>query len=172
MRDEPETYGYAAWGNWAAWGIGAARLLGGNSDHLVASADAFGIASTVPLAEQTALSGEATWRGSLLGVDLARDAGLAPVAGRAALTVDLETLEGDAVFDNLRVSRRVGARTETASFRHSSLTYGISVDGNSFADTAGHVRGGFYGLAHAEMAGTLDDRRPGVELLAGFGGKR
>ena len=33
-------------------------------------------------------------------------------------------------------------------------------------------RGGFFGPEHQEMDGTLEDRTPGVELLARFGGKR
>ena len=176
VRDEPETYGYAAWGDWAAWGVGAARLLQGSQDQLYASADAFGIGPSATLAENTALTGAVTWTGALLGVDLASGADFAPVAGEAALTVDLSTLEGQAVFDNLQVGRRadpgVGTPVEAVPFRHTSLSYGITVAGNAFTDAAGHVQGGFFGPSHEEMAGTLDDRTPGVELLAGFGGKR
>ena len=168
VRDEPETYGYGAWGEWSAWGVGAARLIEGARDMLVGSADAFGIAPTGTLAENAELTGTVSWSGSLLGVDLERGAAFAPVTGNAALTVDLAALDGQASFDDLRV----GTRADDAPFRRPSLSYAISMEGNSFADTAGHVQGGFFGPAHEEMAGTLDDRTPGVELLAGFGGKR
>ena len=168
VRDEPETYGYGAWGEWAAWSVGTARLLRGTRDTLVASADAFGIAPAAALAENGGLTGSVSWSGSLLGVDLARGAAFAPVNGSAALTVDLATLDGIAVFDNLRI----GTRDATAPFRRSSLSYVIDVEGNGFADAAGHVRGAFFGPAHEEMAGTLDDRTAGIQLLAGFGGKR
>ena len=168
VRAEPETYGYGAWGEWSAWGVGAARLLQGTRDALVASADAFGIAPAGALAENADLTGTVSWSGSLLGVDLERSAAFAPVTGSAALTVDLATLDGQASFDNLRV----GTHDAAAAFRRSSLSYAISVEGNGFADAAGHLQGAFFGPAHQEMAGTLDDRTPGVELLAGFGGKR
>ena len=95
-------------------------------------------------------------------------AALAPVVGRAALRVDLSTVEGHTTFNNLRV----GTPDATAAFRCSSLSYAIDVQDNIFADAAGRVRGGFFGPAHEEMADTLDDRTPGVELLAGFGGSR
>lgn len=168
VRDDPETYGYAAWGEWAAWGVGAARLLRDTEDVLLASADAFGIKPAMTLEGNAALTGAVSWSGSLLGVDLAPAAAFAPVTGSAAVTVDLATLDGHAAFENLRV----GVRGGDAPFRRSSLSYAISVEGNGFADAAGHVEGGFFGPAHQEMAGTLDDRTPGVELLAGFGGKR
>ncbi len=168
VRNEPETYGYGAWGEWSAWSVGVARLLRGTADVLVASADAFGVAAAATLVENADLTGTVSWSGSLLGVDLARNAAFAPVTGSVALTVDLATLDGQTRFDNLRV----GTRNGDAPFRHTSLSYAIDVDGNSFADAAGHVKGGFFGPAHQEMAGRLDDRTPGVDLLAGFGGER
>ena len=112
--------------------------------------------------------GSVTWSGSLLGVDLSSGGAFAPVAGQAALAVDLATLDGQATFDQLRVSTPDAA----VPFRRPSLSYAIAVEGNAFADTAGRVQGGFYGPAHEEMAGTLNDRTAGVELLAGFGGRR
>lgn len=168
VRNTPETYGYAAWGDWASWGVGVDRLLAGTRDYLRASADAFGVAPTTPLADNAELSGSVTWSGSLLGVDLSSGGAFAPVAGQAALAVDLATLDGQATFDQLRVSTPDGA----VPLRRPSLSYAIAVEGNAFADTAGRVQGGFYGPAHEEMAGTLNDRTAGVELLAGFGGRR
>ena len=60
----------------------------------------------------------------------------------------------------------------SSAFRAPRLEYTIGVAGNAFSDEDGRVLGGFYGPAHEEMAGVLDDRTADVNLLAGFGGKR
>ncbi len=161
---EPELYGYGAWGRYSAWGAGVERMLG-NSDRLRAGADAFGIAPATSLAASTALQGEATWNGSLLGVDTGH-AALPPVFGDATLTIALADLSGDLRVDNLTVDID-GA---SSSFRRPNLEYGVTVAANSFSDDRGAIRGGFFGPAHEEMAGVLDDRE--VQLLAGFGGTR
>ena len=57
-------------------------------------------------------------------------------------------------------------------FRAPRIEYPIAVTGNTFGDEAGLVAGGFFGPAHEEMAGVVDDRDPQVGLLAGFGGTR
>lgn len=93
---------------------------------------------------------------------------LPPVFGDAELEVNLATLQGAARFSNLAVV----VENVSHSFRRSSLQYAIDVTGNSFSDANGHINGSFYGPAHEEMAGILDDRTPSVNLLAGFGGKR
>ena len=113
------------------------------------------------------MQGGLTWSGSLLGVDLGR-AMLPPVFGRAALHVELSSLDGTARFEGLTVLID-GA---TSAFRAERLEYPIGVTGNSFADGEGRIAGGFFGPAHEEMAGVLADRAPGVSLLAGFGGQR
>lgn len=164
---EPELYGYGAWGRYGAWGVGVERALSGSSDRLRAGADAFGTNPTTNLADSTVLTGEVTWEGSLLGVDTG-DTALPPVFGDAELSVDLADLTGTADFDNLLVDEDGMSR----AFRMSSLSYDISVSGNGFSDGDGRVVGGFYGPAHEEMAGVLDDRRQSVSLLAGFGGTR
>ena len=167
-----EVYGYGAWGRYSAWGAGVERDLElGRSvrDSVRAGADAFGITPAAALAEAfSPEEGDATWVGSLLGVDLGRGAMLPPVYGDAALVVDLASLEGAARFGGLTV---LVDGTET-TFRSPNLEYAIRVDGNAFSDEAGRVDGGFFGPAHEEMAGVLDDRDPGVNLLAGFGGTR
>ena len=53
-------------------------------------------------------------------------------------------------------------------FRVPSLSYGVTVVDNGFADASGMLSGGFFGPAHDEMAGTLNDSEQ--HLLAGFGG--
>lgn len=162
---EPELYGYGAWGRYGAWGVGVERHLRGDRDRLRAGADAFGMTPATNLAESTVLTGEVTWTGSLLGVDTGT-AALPPVFGDAALGVDLAVLAGTARFDNLIVDMDGVSR----AFRMSSLEYAVGIADNGFSDEAGRIRGGFFGPAHEEMAGVLDDRD--VHLLAGFGGTR
>ena len=169
----PEVYGYGAWGEYSAWGVGVARTLTGfdaRSDRLEATADAFGVVPETAFdarARAQGLAGTATWTGLLLGADMASE-GLAPVSGDATLAFDLATLEGTAAFDNLTVH----ANGETGPFRSPTLSYVITVDGNRFGDADQRIDGGFYGPDHDEMAGVVDDRRTSVNLLAGFGGAR
>ena len=170
---QPEGYGYGAWAEHSAWGVGVERILGvvptsrndiAHHDWLQASADAFGAAPDVPFTDAFAgRTGTATWAGSLLGVDTSR-AMLPPVFGNAELEIQLATLEGSARFDELTSA----VDEDLRPFRVPSLTYGITVADNGFADPSGVLSGGFFGPAHDEMAGTLNDPEQG--LLAGFGG--
>ncbi len=172
---KPELYGYGAWGQYSAWGAGVERTIdyeGGRivtaQDTLRAGADAFGMAPGVDLSVAHApLQGGITWSGSLIGIDLERPM-LPPVFGNAELQVELATLQGTASFDSLNTHVNGVSR----AFRASRLEYAITVSGNSFSDDDGRVRGGFFGPGHEEMAGVLDDRTAGVNLLAGFGGRR
>ncbi len=172
---EPELYGYGAWGQYSAWGAGVERTIEYEGSRIVeatdtlrAAADAFGMAPGATFAAaHAALQGNVTWSGSLIGVDLGR-ATLPPVFGDAELQVELSTLQGTALFDDLTV--HVGGMA--SAFRAPRLEYDIGVTRNAFSDREGHVRGGFFGPSHEEMAGVLDDRTVGVNLLAGFGGKR
>ena len=170
---EPEVYGYGAWGRHSAWGAGVERILdapGGDRDTLRAAADAFGILPDSDFADvHRGVTGDITWSGRLLGVDLGRPM-LPPVVGGAELRMNLSTLAGTARFDDLTVLVDGAAR----EFREPRIEYAVSVSvtGNTFADDAGLVSGGFFGPAHEEMAGVVDDRTPEVNLLAGFGGTR
>lgn len=167
---EPEYYGFGAWGRYSAWSVGIERLLFDNApgarDELAATADAFGEAPPIRLADSP-LRGAATWDGYLIGVDLGTDS-LLPVFGDAALTVNLSTLAGIANFDRLRVHEDGTSRP----FRSPSLQYPIAVTGNAFADAGLLLEGSFYGPEHDEMAGVLYDTAPDVNLHAGFGGTR
>ncbi|MCY4612914.1 MAG: hypothetical protein OXB94_04735 [Nitrospira sp.] len=175
---DTEVYGYGAWGQYSAWGAGVERFLGyddqagmdiSEQDELRAGADAIGISPTMTLAELHASTpqGRVTWTGSLIGVDMG-SAKLPPVFGDAELGVDLATLDGTAQFENLTVH----VDGEATGFRASRIEYDISVTGNSFIDDGGRLVGSFYGPAHEEMAGVLNDRAPDINLLAGFGGIR
>ena len=170
VTDDPELYGYGAWGRYSAWGAGVERDLDVDafSDRLGAAADAFGLAPQTTLAEANAgVTGRAVWSGALLGVDIG-SAKLPPVFGDAELGVDLETFEGTAAFDNLTVAAD-GARR---AFRAPRLQYGITIAGSSFVDDEGRLAGRFFGPNHEEMAGVLHDGAADVNLLAGFGGVR
>ena len=175
---DTEVYGYGAWGRYSAWGAGVERFLGFNDqggrdisvqDELRAGADAIGVSPTTTLAEahSSTPQGRVTWTGSLIGVDMG-SAKLPPVFGDAELGVDLATLDGTAQFENLTVH----VDGEATGFRASRVEYDISVTGNSFSDDGGRLVGSFYGPAHEEMAGVLNDQAPGINLLAGFGGTR
>ena len=167
---EPEVYGYGAWARYSAWGAGVERELVHDRhrpvDRLRAGADAFGMSPSEPLAA-SGLQGDATWNGSLIGVDLG-NAKLPPVAGDAGLRVNLATLNGRATFERLTVHADGASRP----FRAPSLEYAIDVTSNAFSDKQGRVQGGFFGPAHEEMAGVLHDPSTAVNLLAGFGGTR
>ena len=168
-----EVYGYGAWGNHSAWGVGVSRHLTGfdtQSDRLEASADAFGVIPNTTLEDSISthgLSGSATWNGVLLGVDMATDA-FSPVSGDAMLNVNLDSLDGTAEFNNLTAH----ANGRSTSFRTQRLEYAINIDGNRFGDASQRIEGGFYGPDHDEMAGVLNDDRNSVNLLAGFGGTK
>lgn len=172
---EPELYGYGAWGRYSAWGAGVERTIhyqGGPiveaQDSLRAGADAFGTTPEATLADaHAALQGNATWSGALIGVDLGQTM-LPPVFGNATLQVGLSSLQGTVAFDDLTVH----VDGVSSAFRAPSLDYAIAVTGNSFSDADGRVSGGFFGPAHEEMAGVLDDRTAAVNLMAGFGGQR
>ena len=172
---EPELYGYGAWGRYSTWGAGVERTIRYQgrrvveaTDRLRAGADAFGMAPGAAFADAHAtLQGNVTWSGSLIGVDVGR-AMLPAVFGNAELQVELSSLQGTASFDDLTVQ----VDGVSSAFRAPSLDYAIAVTGNSFSDADGHVSGGFFGPAHEEMAGVLDDRTATVNLIAGFGGQR
>ena len=143
------------------------RVLGALAAAILLT-DAFGMAPGASLADTlTALQGDATWSGPLIGVDLGQ-AMLPPVFGDAELRVELVSMDGTAVFDDLTVH----ADGVSSAFRAPRLRYAIDVTENAFSDENGHVRGSFFGPAHEEMAGVLDDRTATVNLLAGFGGRR
>ena len=174
--EQPEIYGFGAWGRYSGWGTGVARTIAHEvegkdvvtEDRLRASADAFGVAPATSFEDiYTPLQGGVSWSGSLIGVDLGQPM-LPPVFGDAELRVELSRLRGTAVFDDLTTH----VNGVSSAFRATRLEYAIGVTGNSFWDNDGHIVGGFYGPAHEEMAGVLDDRTVGVNLLAGFGGKR
>lgn len=122
--------------------------------------------SSIPLADNTALTGSATWNGRVAGFEPDGDA----VRGDAALTVALDTLDGDVAFNDLK-TWTAGVNPATTAgvvWGSGSLSYDIEVTGAWFADSTGEVMGGFVGPNHEGMAGTLERD----DLSAGFGGVR
>ena len=131
---------------------------------------ATGPAPLTNLADNTALSGNASWSGRLLGFTPEA----APVAGAADLSIALDTLAGDLQFTNLEhwsTGQAPGAVGTGAAWSDGSLTYDVEVRGNTFVRTAGDdgiVTGAFLGTRHQAMGGTLQRD----DLSAAFGGTR
>jgi len=136
--------------------------------------DYFGLVTHEPLTarrDASAANTDLRWEGSTLGVDVS-DNRMLPVTGDAALDVTLTAtaVSGTATLDRL-VRHENGA---TQGFREPTLSYPLEIDAeaNTFVATrrnAYDLRGGFYGPAHDEMAGIVNDEE--AELLASFGGR-
>ncbi len=131
---------------------------------------ATGPAPLTDLADNTALTGSASWSGRLLGFTPDAEA----VAGAADLSVDLDSLDGDLAFTTLEYWNANEAPGDTgtgSTWSDGNLAYTIEVNGNTFTRTAGDdgiLTGAFLGTEHHGMGGTLhrDD------LTAAFGGTR
>lgn len=112
------------------------------------------------LAQNTGLSGTATWSGALLGVTPSGQV----VVGDSSLDVNLVNLDGQLDFTDMQLGG--GGMWEVGD-----LGYSIEVRGNTFNCTggdAGVVTGAFFGARHEGMGGVLERS----DLSAGFGGKR
>ena len=122
----------------------------------------------IDLADNDALTGKASWAGSLLGLTPSGDS----VAGASAMTIDLATLRGDLEFTGLESWAGAPGTVGTgAMWGDGDLEYRIGVRGNLFGRIGGdegRITGAFFGAGHEGMAGTLtrDD------LAAGFAGAR
>ena len=188
--DRPETYGFAGWMHHSGFAFSVSRDLhidvahparnGGRrfhaasglyvSDLLRAEATAFGnrgtgdLLATIP---PTGPVGSARYAGTLMGAAIDRPA-LPPVTGDAALSIDLDTLEGDADFTSLTVH----SAGEPEPFAGGALHYPIAIEDNAIASTGtdATLSAAFFGPAHQEVAGTLHDADAG--LMASFGATR
>ena len=126
------------------------------------------------------LSGSASWSGRLLGFTPSAE----PVAGAAALTVQLDALDGPEPHGSMDFTDleqwaagvTIGPIGTGAMWGDGDLHYPMKVSANSFwriwddehPGDDGTVWGSFVGVAHEGMAGTL--RRD--DLNAAFGGTR
>ena len=131
---------------------------------------AYGPSPDMDLADNTALSGNASWAGRLLGLTPEAEV----VAGAVDMTVPLATLDGTLDFTALESwaanAAPEGIGTGTM-WGDGDLGYTIAVSGNTFIQTGGDegiVTGAFFGAAHEAMGGTLERD----DLAAGFGGTR
>ena len=122
------------------------------------------------LAANTALRGEATWNGGLLGfTDTNRTVG-----GNARVTVNVNTLTGRADFTKLQswpAGEAPGALGTGVQWNTGSLGYTISVSGNLIRSTGGDdgvLAGQFYGTRQAGVAGSIERS----DLTAAFGAQR
>ena len=168
-----EMYTYGAWADASAFTVTVERDLKNYVDDTVqASASAFGEAPARAFADtHRGAQGSATWTGILLGADIGTP-GLPPVAGDAAITVQLENLDGKARLSDLQVL----AHGEATAFRTPVLEYDFAITGNTFGNGRptheGQLQGAWYGGGHDEVAGTVADGRADVMPVGAFGGSR
>ena len=164
--------------NLGAWSASSTRI-DGNGPHAnfgvalrngYAEPWAYGPLPDTDLRNNRALSGSATWTGTLVGLTPQATA----VVGDADISVQLSTMTGRADFTNLEAWAAnmapgdVGTGTQ---WLDGDLGYSIAVSGNSFRETsgdAGRLTGVFTGAAHEGAAGTLDR----TDLTAAFGAER
>ena len=120
------------------------------------------------LADNPALSGSASWSGTLLGLTPAARS----VRGAADLTVAIDTMRGQADFTNLESWAGAPGKAGTGTtWGDGDLGYTIAVSGNAFRETggdAGRLTGSFTGRNHEGAAGILERG----DLTAAFGGTR
>ena len=122
------------------------------------------------LADNSALSGTASWEGAMIGFD--RYTG-SHVGSDADLEIDLGSLAGALDFTSMEAwaTGDVVAIGTGTMWGDGDLAYTVGVRGNTFIQTGGDdglVTGAFFGAQHEGMGGTLlrDD------LKAAFGGSR
>ena len=134
-------------------------------DRLRATADAFGVAPTASFQQAHAsMHGDASWSGSLIGVDLSRPM-LPPVFGDVELRIDLSNLRRT-LFDEL--TTHVNGVSSAFVLRGWCMH---RCHRNSFSDSVGASTADSSALPRGDGR-VLGDRTASVNLLASFGGKR
>ena len=122
------------------------------------------------LADNTQLSGTASWDGRMLGLTPQEET----VAGAADLSVHLTSMTGGMSFTGLESwspNATPGAIGTGVMWGDGDLAYTVGVRGNTFIQTGGGdglVTGAFFGAQHEGMGGTLQRD----DLTAAFGGSR
>ena len=131
---------------------------------------ATGPAPLTDLADNTELSGTASWSGRLLGFTPEAQ----PVAGAADLTITLDSLDGALEFTEMEhwsAGQAPGSAGSATLWDDGHLSYTVEVRGNTFTRIGGDsgiVTGAFLGTEHQAMGGTLQRD----DLSAAFGGSR
>ena len=127
------------------------------------------------IADNTALSGSASWSGRLVGYSHLSQ----PVGGEADMMIDLTDLDGDLDFTSLEhwsAGQRPGMVGTGTLWGDGDLHYTVQMwsDGISFGnyrpnadDDEGIVDGSLYGAGHEGMGGVLERD----DLTAAFGGE-
>ena len=126
------------------------------------------------LADNSTLSGAATWTGALVAFS-----GPSPLAGDAELEVNLATLDDDDHEQDLRFRdiyflNRIESEGEDRWFDTRDIDYKVRITGNFFRNVRdgdyeqGFVAGAFMGPEHEHMGGTVKR----TDMVGAFGGSR
>ena len=174
--------------DWGEWSDASHHLMGQSEDGALNFGVALfnglpqpwvrGIAPDTALADNSSLSGTATWNGALLGFS-----GPSPIAGDASLDVELSTLsatdnEQDLRFSDIYFLNRWESSDRSDSsdlwFDTREIDYKVTVTDNGFRNVLGDdyedgfVTGTFLGAEHEHMGGTVKR----TDMVAAFGGSR
>lgn len=170
--------------DWGEWSDLSHHLMGSTADDAMS----FGVAlfnglplpwvtGAVPatdLADNSRLSGTATWSGRLLAYS-----GPSPLFGRASLQVGLAALgnldaEHDLRFRDIYYLNRFRSDSDDRWFHTRDIDYRVTISGNWFDNVRdegyeeGLVAGAFFGRSHEHMGGTVKR----TDLVGAFGGSR
>ena len=173
--------------DWGEWSDTAFHVMGESEDgdlrfgvalfNGLPQPWASGVKPDEDLDDNTDLTGTVTWSGALLGFS-----GPSPIAGDAALKVDLTTVgtdgnEQDLSFEDIYFVNRFESDTTDDSdrwFHTRNIDYKVEISGNYFENVTGDdyeqgfVTGLFMGAEHEHMGGTVKR----TDMIGAFGGSR
>ena len=173
--------------DWGEWSDTAFHVMGESEDgglrfgvalfNGLPQPWASGVKPDEDLNDNTELTGTVTWSGALLGFS-----GPSPIAGDAALEVDLTTVgtdgnEQDLSFEDIYFVNRFESDTTDDSdrwFHTRNIDYKVEISGNYFENVTGDdyeqgfVTGLFMGAEHEHMGGTVKR----TDMIGAFGGSR
>ena len=177
----------AIYNDWGEWSDTAFHVMGESKDgdlrfgvalfNGLPQPWASGVEPDEDLHDNTELTGTVTWSGALLGFS-----GPSPIAGDAALEVDLTTVgtdgnEQDLSFEDIYFVNRFESDTTDDSdrwFHTRNIYYKVEIGGNYFENVKGDdyergfVTGLFMGAEHEHMGGTVKR----TDMIGAFGGSR
>ena len=177
----------AIYNDWGEWSDTAFHVMGESEDgdlrfgvalfNGLPQPWASGVKPDEDLDDNTDLTGTVTWSGALLGFS-----GPSPIAGDAALEVDLTTVgtdgnEQDLSFEDIYFLNRFESDTTDDSdrwFHTRNIDYKVEISGNYFENVKGDdyeqgfVTGLFMGAEHEHMGGTVKR----TDMIGAFGGSR